>query len=72
MAFARKRKYKQRAKPLDLARRSKLLGVTPGHLSRVLNGQRHSLILITRHAELLASETLTEQIKNPSFHEKSN
>jgi hypothetical protein len=55
MTFARK--PKARAKPLDLVRRARLLGVTPGHLCRVLNGERISVSLTARLEKLLQSES---------------
>jgi predicted transcriptional regulator len=48
---------KPRAKPLDLIRRAKLLGVTPGHLSKVISGKRQSLSLRERLAKLLELES---------------
>jgi len=53
----KKRKYKPRAKPLDLERRAKALGVTPGHLSQVLSGKRQiSRALFLRLEKLLQAE----------------
>ncbi len=47
----------QRPKPLDLYRRAKLLGVTPGHLSKVIAGERVSIKLSNRLNQLIASES---------------
>lgn len=41
---------------LDLVRRAKLLGVTHGHLSRVLSGKRQSRSLWRRFEELIERE----------------
>jgi hypothetical protein len=58
MAFARKEK--PRAKPLDLVRRAKALGVTPGHLSRVISGRRESKSLLIRLDKLIQAEPRTK------------
>ena len=55
MAFTRKRK--PRAKPLDLVRRAKLLGVTAGHLSQVISGKRESQSLLIRLQQLIEAES---------------
>lgn len=50
-----------RPKPLDLVRRAKILGCTPGHLSMVLSGKRQSLSLMLRLKKLLESEAQAEK-----------
>lgn len=60
------RKSKLRAKPLDLVRRAKLLGVTPGHLSQVLSTKRVSVSLHRRYAKLLEDEGTKRKIKSTS------
>jgi transcriptional regulator with XRE-family HTH domain len=42
---------------LDLIRRANALGVTPGHLSRVLSGERQSPPLIRRLVALMDAES---------------
>lgn len=54
--MATARKSPPKAKPLDLDRRAKLLGVTGSHLSRVLSGKRESRILLIRLQNLTESE----------------
>lgn len=54
MKCARPRKMRQ--KRLDLVRRAKLLGVTHGHLSKVLAGKRESASLMARLGKLTESE----------------
>jgi plasmid maintenance system antidote protein VapI len=44
-------------KRLDLVRRAKALGVTHGHLSRVINGKRESANLMSRLGKLIESES---------------
>jgi transcriptional regulator with XRE-family HTH domain len=44
---------------LDLVRRARLLGVTHGHLSRVLSGKRGSNGLLLRMEALLDAEAIT-------------
>jgi len=50
-------KPRARAKPLDLVRRAKALGVTPGHLSRVISGARESASLLLRLDQLIECES---------------
>jgi transcriptional regulator with XRE-family HTH domain len=52
---------KPRDKGLDLYRRAKALGVTPGHLSRVLSGKRESANLLVRLGKLIKSERTSNQ-----------
>jgi len=54
MLRARKRGRPNR---LDLHRRAMELSVTPGHLSRVLKGERSSAKLLIRLGKLIESET---------------
>jgi predicted transcriptional regulator len=58
------RKPTPRAKPLDLDRRARLLGVTPGHLSQVLSGKRQSANLMARLNKLIESEKIPTKGKN--------
>ena len=55
---------KPRPKPLDLVRRGKLLGVTHGHLSRVIAGKRSSPELLEKFNELVKSESFS--VPNPN------
>jgi len=45
-----------RLKGVELVRRAKALGVTHGHLSRVLKGKRESTSLLKRFNKLIESE----------------
>lgn len=45
-----------RNRKLDLVRRAKLLGVTKGHLSRVIAGKREGRGLLLRLEKLLTAE----------------
>lgn len=62
------RTRKKRAKPLDLVRRARLLGVTHGHLSRVLRGERESQPLLARLQRLMERESarLANKSKTPN------
>jgi len=57
------RSVKATTKRLDLVRRAKALGVTHGHLSRVLSGQRQSASLMGRLGKLIESERTSNQGK---------
>jgi hypothetical protein len=60
----RTRKTKKRkSNRLDIVRRAKLLGVTPGHLYRVISGERQSLPLIVRLSKLLEVESAQQTIR---------
>lgn len=52
-----------RPKQLDLVRRAKLLGVTHGHLSRVLSGKRESQSLLLRFNNLIEHEAASRKIE---------
>jgi hypothetical protein len=49
-------KTKPRAWRFNLVKRAKALGVTHGHLSRVLKGKRESASLLIRLEKLIESE----------------
>jgi plasmid maintenance system antidote protein VapI len=53
----------QKTKPnrLDLVRRARALGVTHGHLSRVISGRRVSISLTLKLNHLIADECKTEK-----------
>jgi transcriptional regulator with XRE-family HTH domain len=57
-----------RDKGLDLHRRARELGVTPGHLSRVLSGQRQSARLLLQLEKLMESERTNEIKPSTSQH----
>ena len=50
-----------RDKGLALYRRAKFLYVTPGHLSRVISGNRESASLLRRLEKLMESEPVTKK-----------
>lgn len=56
---------RRRGKPATLGTRryARELGVSPGHLSRVMSGERQSEPLVKRLEELLARESETETKK---------
>jgi len=52
---------KQRPRRLNLVRRAKALGVSHGHLSRVIAGKRESRSLLLRFEKLIQAESLKMQ-----------
>jgi len=65
LASEKKRRYrmktpryqKQRTKHFDLVRRARLLGCDPGHLQKVIHGERESHSLLNRLNKLIETES---------------